>query len=88
MQTDSSNIEFKESWRYEYLKWICGFVNAQCGVQNAKKQIQNITNRVCNILGLLVDANLKEKNDKQYIEIITKAYPYLIKISWQVLPTE
>lgn len=23
------NIEFKESWRDEYLKWICYFANVQ-----------------------------------------------------------
>ena len=26
--TESQNIEFKESWRNEYYKWICGFNNA------------------------------------------------------------
>ena len=25
MTQESQNIEFKESWRDEYLKWICGF---------------------------------------------------------------
>ena len=28
---ENQNIEFKESWRDEYLKWICGFANAQGG---------------------------------------------------------
>ena len=32
MNTESQNIEFKESWRDEYQKWICGFANAQGGV--------------------------------------------------------
>ena len=27
---ESQNLEYKESWRDEYLKWICGFANA-CG---------------------------------------------------------
>lgn len=32
IQTDESqNTEFKESWRDEYLGWICGFANAQGG---------------------------------------------------------
>ena len=31
MVQESQNIEFKESWRDEYLKWICGFANAQGG---------------------------------------------------------
>ena len=31
MKAESQNIEFKESWRDEYQKWICGFANAQGG---------------------------------------------------------
>lgn len=26
---ESQNVEFKQSWRDEFLKWICVFVNAQ-----------------------------------------------------------
>ena len=29
--SESQNIEWKESWRNEYLKWICGFANVQGG---------------------------------------------------------
>lgn len=28
------------------------------------------------MMGILVDVNLKEKNGKQYLEIVTEAYPY------------
>ncbi len=28
---ETQNIEYKESWRDDYLKWICGFANAQGG---------------------------------------------------------
>ena len=28
---ESRNIEYKESWRDEYLKWICGFAKARGG---------------------------------------------------------
>ena len=28
MLSENYNIEYKESWRDEYLKWICGFANA------------------------------------------------------------
>lgn len=31
IMAESQNIEWKESWRDEYLKWICGFANAQGG---------------------------------------------------------
>ena len=28
---EDQNIEYKQAWRDEYLKWICGFANAQGG---------------------------------------------------------
>ena len=90
MLTESQNIEFKESWRDEYQKWICGFANAQggvlfvgvknngevCGVQDAKKLMEDIPNKVRDMMGILVDVNLKEKDGKSYLEIVTEAYPY------------
>lgn len=75
MTTESQNIEFKESWRDEYLKWICGFANAQggtlfvgindngevLGVSDAKKLMEDIPNKVRDMLGILVNVNLKQK---------------------------
>ena len=92
MNTESQNIEFKKSWRDDYLKWICGFANAQggilyigikdngdiCGVQDAKKLMEDIPNKVRDMLGILVDVNKKEKEEKVYLEIVTEAYPYPI----------
>jgi len=97
MTSESQNIEFKESWREEYLKWICGFANAQggklyigvrdngevCGVQDAKKLMEDIPNKVRDLMGILVDVNLKEKDGLQYLEIITDAYPYPISYKGQ-----
>ncbi len=31
MKVESQDTEWKETWRDEYLKWICGFANAQGG---------------------------------------------------------
>ena len=31
MNQENQNIEWKESWHDDYLKWICGFANAQGG---------------------------------------------------------
>ena len=92
MKAESQNIEFKESWRDEYQKWICGFANAQggtlyiglrdngevCGVQDAKKLMEDIPNKVRDMMGILVEVNLREKDEKQYLEIVTDAYPYPI----------
>lgn len=91
--SESQNIEYKESWRDEYLKWICGFANAQggtiyigvadnqevVGVANAKRLMDDIPNKIVNLLGIIADVNLLEKNGKQYIEISVE--PSAIPIS-------
>lgn len=87
---ESQNIEFKQSWRDEYLKWICGFANANggtiyigidddgriCGIDDSKKLMEDIPNKVRDIMGIFVDVNLHEEDEKQYLEIVTKPYPY------------
>lgn len=40
--------------------------------------MEDIPNKVRDMLGILVDVNLKEKDNKQYLEIATEAYPYPI----------
>jgi len=91
--SESQNIEYKESWRDEYLKWICGFANAQggkiyigiadnhevVGVADAKRLMDDIPNKIVNMLGIVADVNLLEKEDKQYIEISVE--PSAIPIS-------
>ena len=68
---ESQNIEYKESWRDEYLKWVCGFANAQggtiyigindngkvVGVQNVKKLLEDIPNKIQSHLGIVEDVN-------------------------------
>ena len=68
---ESQNIEWKESWRDEYLKWICGFANAQggkiyigtrddgtvIGVSNSKKLLEDIPNKIKSTLGIVCDVN-------------------------------
>ena len=31
MKEENQNIEYKQTWRDEYLKWVCGFANADGG---------------------------------------------------------
>lgn len=59
---ESQNIEYKENWRVEYLKWICGFANAQggklyigindkgekVGLSNPKRLMEDIPNKIVN----------------------------------------
>lgn len=88
---ESQNIEWKESWKEEYLKWICGFANAQggkiyigkddtgkvTGLTNAKKLLEDIPNKVRDVLGIIVDINLFLEGNKEYLEIsiLPSSYP-------------
>lgn len=90
MANESQNIEWKESWRDEYIKWICGFANAQggkiyigtddngkvVGVTDSKKLLEDIPNKVRDILGIIVDVNLLEEDGKNYIEISVNPSSY------------
>ncbi len=92
---ESQNIEWKESWRDEYLKWICGFANAKggkviigqndkgdfIGLDKYKKLMDDIPNKIQNQLGIICDVDLKENNGNKYIEIDVK--PYDVPISYQ-----
>ncbi len=86
---ESQNIEYKESWRDEYLKWICGFANAQggkiyigcddngnvVGINNSKKLLEDIPNKVRDAMGIIVGVNLLTDGGKEYIEIDVPSYP-------------
>ena len=37
MTPETRNVEWKRSWRDEYLAWICGFANAQGGIPEVGK---------------------------------------------------
>ena len=80
---EKQDIEWKESWRDEYLKWICGFANAKggkiyigtddngnvVGLEDSKKLMEDIPNKINNYLGIIVDVNLLEEDGKEYIKI-------------------
>lgn len=80
---ESQNTEWKESWRDEYLKWICGFANAQggtlyvgvddtgevVGLANAKRLLEDIPNKVQTTLGLVVPVDLLREGNRDYLRI-------------------
>ena len=45
--------------------------------------MEDIPNKVRDTLGILVDVNLKKKGGREYLEIITDAYPYPISYKGQ-----
>lgn len=83
---ENQNIEYKETWRDEYLKWICGFANGQggklyigindnqevVGVENSHRLLEDIPNKIVTTLGIVCDVNLLTRGGKDYIEIVVE----------------
>ena len=46
------------------------------GISETKKLAEDLPNKVKDILGVLVEVNIRKENSKEYLEIITDAYPY------------
>lgn len=81
---ESQNIEYKELWKDAYLKWICGFANAQggtlligvndngevVGLKNCSKLLEDLPNKIHLGLGLVPQINRRNKNGLDYIEIV------------------
>ena len=94
---ENQNIEFKQSWRDEYIKWICGFANAKggkiyigvddsgdvVGINDAEKLLEDIPNKVRDILGVVVDLKMLVEDQKEYLEIDVDAYPYPVSYKGQ-----
>lgn len=90
---EQQNIEYKQSWHDDYLKWVCGFANAQGGeifigkddsgkvvnVADYIKLMDDIPNKIRNAMGITVEVNLHEEKGNHFIEIITP--PYSVPIS-------
>jgi len=72
---EQQNIEYKQSWHDDYLKWVCGFANAQggiifigkddngkvVGVDGYKKLIEDLPNKIRNTMGISAEVNLHEE---------------------------
>ncbi len=94
---ESQNIEWKKSWRNEYIKWICGFANANggtlyigkddkgkvTGISDVGKLLKDIPNKVRDILGIMIDVNLITEKGKDILEIIVESYPYPVSYKGQ-----
>jgi len=68
---EKQNIEYKQSWHDDYLKWVCGFANAIGGMI--------YINKIRNAMGIICDVQLEDKQGKKYISI--KVNPYSVAVS-------
>ena len=86
---ENQHLEWKETWRDEFLRWICGFANAEGGIlhigrndkgvvvglPDAAKLLEDIPNKVRDVLGILVAVNAHAENGLPWLEIVVDAYP-------------
>ncbi len=92
---ETQNIEYKEIWKDDFLKWIAGFANASggklyigindagevIGAKNANKLLEDIPNKIVSILGIIPEVHLREEANKKFVEIIVN--PSSVPISYK-----
>ena len=90
---EQQNIEYKQSWHDDYLKWVCGFANAIGGViyigrndagnvvhlTDYARLLEDIPNKIRNAMGIICDVQLHDEEEKKYISI--KVNPYSVAVS-------
>ena len=83
---ENQDTEFKESWRDEYLKWICAFANTHggvlyvgvddegtiCGVKDSHKLSEDIPNKPL------------DSDDPELIFYDCEVFPNLFLVNWKV----
>jgi ATP-dependent DNA helicase RecG len=87
-QGEKQNIEWKESWRDDYLKTICAFANTEggslfigrddtgrvVGLGNSKKLLEDLPNKIRDLLGLVCEVKLQKQDGVDFIEIVVERF--------------
>lgn len=69
---ESQLIEWKWSWQEEYLKWLCGYANADggtsyigvnddgyvVGVENSRRMLEGLPNKINDKMGVVASINI------------------------------
>lgn len=93
--SEQQNIEYKQSWRDEYMKTIVAFANSQggsiyigksdtgevVGVEDHVWLLENLPNKIRDLIGILPQVNRIEESGMYYVEISTS--PYSVPISYR-----
>ena len=88
--SEDQTTEYKQSWRDEYLKWICGFANAEggvleigrneqgeaVGVDESVNLLEELPNKIRDVLGIVPAVDLVKENGKELVRITVEPYPY------------
>ncbi len=94
---EHQHIEWKASWRDEYLKWLCGFANAHGGVleigraddgtpiglPNTDRLLEELPNKIRDILGIVPDVDVIQEDGKDLIRIRIEEHPHPISYKGQ-----
>jgi len=86
---ETQNIEYKSVWKDDYLKWLCGFANANggvlyvgkndcgeiVGIEDTKKLLEELPNKIRTTMGIVADISLITENEKDCIVIEIQPYP-------------
>jgi ATP-dependent DNA helicase RecG len=89
---ENQNIEWKETWRDEYMKTLCAFANASggalevgrdddgvvVGVKDTAKLLEDLPNKIKNAMAIVADVVAHEAEGREYITINVGSYPFPI----------
>ena len=89
---ESQHLEWKETWRDEYMKTLCAFANTSggtleigrddsgtiVGVVETKKLLEDLPNKIMNAMAIVADIAVHKTDDKDHIVINVGAYPFPI----------
>ena len=89
MNAEHQQLEWKESWRDEHLTWVCAFADSEggtlvigrndeghaVGLPQARKLLEDLPNKVRDLLGVVVQVNLRTEGGHPVLELVTAAYP-------------
>ena len=78
---ESQLIEWKWSWQDEYLKWLCGYANAEggtlyigvnddgyvVGIEDSRKLLESLPNKINNKLGIVASINICTANGAENV---------------------
>ncbi|TVQ28989.1 MAG: transcriptional regulator [Spirochaetaceae bacterium] len=87
---ENQTVEYKQSWRDEYLKWVCGLANANGGIleigkddggvivalKDATRLLEELPNKVLSGLGIVADVDLIGEANASFIRMTVEPYPY------------
>jgi len=92
LTVENQILEWKETWRDEYMKTLCAFANASggtleigradngeiVGIADTAKLLENLPNKIKNAMAIVADIAAHDSDGKEYITITVGAYPFPI----------